>query len=103
MLFQTPEFALLLILTLVLFYGPLSRLRPAVLAATSVVFYCWSGIPDLAVLLLVFSGTYVLSKRVQPGGSRAPVIAAIVLLLLNLGYFKYASFIYTSLAHLAAV
>jgi len=96
-LFQTPEFVALFLLTIAGFYYFARKFRLHVLAIASLAFYAFSGIPDFIILLTTIAGTYLLSKRVKPGGDLWPIYIAIFLLIASLGYFKYSEFIYTNL------
>ncbi len=97
MLFQTPEFGLLLIATLVAFYALARGHRLSVLAIASLIFYAASGLLDFALLMATILVSYGLSKRVQPGGQKWPIYAGIIMLMGALAYFKYSDFLYDSL------
>ena len=97
MLFQTPEFGLLFLVTLVAFYLLPGRFRLWVLAGASILFYAASGLIDLALLGGVLGCSYLLSRRTRPSGPKWPLILGVFLLLGNLAYFKYADFIYESI------
>ena len=97
MLFQTPEFALLLGVTLAVFYGVPNRYRLHVLSFASLVFYAYSGVVDFVLLVGVIVVTYFLSRRVSTAGSRWPIGVAIALLFASLLYFKYGDFVYENL------
>ena len=97
MLFQTPEFALLFVATIILFYWLASKYRLSVLAIASFGFYAASGTLDFVLLLGTVGLTYILSKRVTVGGPRWPIFVAITLLFASLAYFKYDEFIYENL------
>ena len=97
MLFQTPEFALLFVATVVAFYWFASKYRLQVLAVASLGFYAASGLLDFALLLGTLSLTYALSRQVREGGPRWPIYVAVGLLFASLGYFKYDEFVYQNL------
>jgi alginate O-acetyltransferase complex protein AlgI len=97
MLFQTPEFVLLFVVTVIAFNGLGSKYRLQVLAVASLGFYAVSGTLDFAVLLGTIVVTYVLSKQVREDGPRWPIYVAVVLLFTSLAYFKYDEFIYENL------
>lgn len=94
MLFQTPEFLLLVSATLLLYYlwaGPDQRI--GVLAGASVAFYAWSGWFDTMLFLGMMSVVYWLSRRVTHLGPKWPRVLALALLFASLGVFKYSAFV----------
>jgi alginate O-acetyltransferase complex protein AlgI len=97
MLFQTPEFALLFIATVIGFYGFAQRYRLQVLAVASLGFYAVSGALDFALLVGTIGVTYVLSRQVRKDGPRWPIFVAVIFLIASLGYFKYDEFLYDNL------
>ena len=100
MLFQTPEFALLFIGTVVAFYAIAGRFRLHVLAVSSLGFYAASGSLDFLLLLATLGISYVISLRVRVGGPKWPIYIGVGLLLTNLAYLKYDDFIYQNLQSL---
>ncbi|NEW06286.1 MBOAT family protein [Paenibacillus sp. SYP-B3998] len=91
MLFHTPEFMILLFITIALYYAfPAKRLY--VLTAANILFYCVSGIGMLALFAIMTLFTYY-SSRYLTGAYRKWVLWAILLVNLgNLCFFKYAVF-----------
>jgi alginate O-acetyltransferase complex protein AlgI len=93
MLFQTPEFLILLTITVAAYILPLRGHRLAVLGISSLLFYAASGIFDFALFLVVLSVTYVLSTQIRPRGPIWPLALSLVLLFGNLAWFKYPAFL----------
>ena len=94
MLFQTPEFGLLLLLTLAAFYGLPQRFRLTVLVLASLSFYAASGLLHFVLLLAMLGITYRLSSLIRPGRSKWPLAASLLLPLATLTFFKYSEFLY---------
>ena len=94
MLFQTPEFAILLAVTLLLFNLTQNRARLRVLLLGSLIFYAFSGPLDTLVFLIVILVTFTLAKRLSTTGSRPLLIGLLVILFSNLAIFKYGGFLY---------
>lgn len=97
MLFHTPEFAILLLLTVIAYRLTHGRARLKVLLASSILFYGYSGPIDTAVFLTAAVLTFVLSRKL-----RGPVAGKILgillgLLFLNLAVFKYGPFVYDNI------
>jgi alginate O-acetyltransferase complex protein AlgI len=102
MLFHTPEFFLLLIVTLILYYS-LPKWRMYIIALANVIFYSVSGWGMLVLFLLVTSITYFGSLLLQ-GRYAKPVLWMIILLNLgNLFFFKYSVFFMQNLGKLLNV
>lgn len=110
MLFSSLEFLYLYLpITLLIYFLVPLRLRNAVLLVVSLIFYGW-GEP-MYVFLMIFTvlmdyafGLAVEKYRsVNPQKSRALLIAAIVLNLALLGFFKYCDFLLINLAHIPAL
>jgi alginate O-acetyltransferase complex protein AlgI len=97
MLFQTPEFLALFLLTLLAFYGLRARFRLATLAAASTFFYAASGLGYLAVFMATIVVSYAISLRLKQDGPRWPLYAAVCVMLGSLAYFRYGGFIYDNL------
>ncbi len=94
MLFQTAQFALLFLATLVAFYGLPQRFRLRVLAASSLVFYAASGLLHFGLLLATLVISYRLSLWIRPRGPKWPMVTGVVLVFGSLGFFKYSEFVY---------
>ena len=93
MLFQTPEFLILLAITIAAYLLPLRGHRLAVLGISSLLFYAASGVFDFALFLIVLSITYVLSTQIRPRGPVWPLALSLTLLFGNLAWFKYPAFL----------
>ncbi|MBS3949936.1 MAG: hypothetical protein KGZ53_04660, partial [Peptococcaceae bacterium] len=89
MLFQTPEFAILLAVTLLLFNLTKNKARLRVLLVGSLVFYGFSGPIDTLIFLAVILTTFILTKELHKTGSKPLLVGLLVLLFSNLGIFKY--------------
>lgn len=97
MLYSNPEFLIMTLLALVLYaLSPTHWARYCVLTLCGVVFYFWAGIADL----IIFVGVVLVSWLAVYFGARCPgqratiVSVAVVLLVANLFYFKYASWVF---------
>jgi alginate O-acetyltransferase complex protein AlgI len=97
-LFHTPEFFFLLIATLVLFYF-FPPLRLWGLALADAVFYAAAG-PGYFILFVIISWvTYLLARYVDhPRLGRPLFLAAILINIGNLVFFKYTHFFLSNLA-----
>jgi alginate O-acetyltransferase complex protein AlgI len=91
MLFHTPEFFLLLIVTLILYYS-LPKWRMYIIALANIIFYSVSGWGMLALFLLVTSITYFGSLLLQGRYGKPVLWILIILNLSNLFFFKYSLF-----------
>lgn len=96
MLFHTPEFILLLIVTLICYYlWPKWRLL--ILAWADVLFYAAAGIGFLFLFTAVTTVTYGLSLQLR-GRYKKPILGlAIFINVANLMFFKYSIFLLSSL------
>lgn len=94
MLFQTPEFAILLAVTLLLFGFARNKARLRVLLVASLVFYGFSGPIDTLVFLAVILTTFTIAKKLHTAGSKPLLFGLLILLFSNLGIFKYGGFLY---------
>ena len=95
MLYNSPEFLLLFMLTLLLLSSSHLRLRRVVLLTASLVFYASWSPKYLFLLGLIVVGNYALGKRAASRGRGVPGGVAILAALFNLGllaFFKYADF-----------
>ncbi|MHB0884760.1 MAG: MBOAT family O-acyltransferase [Bacillota bacterium] len=98
MLFHSPEFLSLLLVTAAAFYA-FPRARLYLLALANGVFYGAAGLPWLALFVGMSLLTYVASKRAQPDFGRSArrwVWLGVVANLLNLGFFKYTNLLFQS-------
>lgn len=96
MLYSSPEFFLLFLLT----FGAFRALRGYaarfnVLLLSSVLFYAWAGVEDTLIFLFVvavsWSAVYLASRG--PTRSRAWLIAGVAVMALHLFFWKYASWV----------
>ena len=94
MLFQTPEFAILLAATLLLFSLTRNKARLRVLLMASLVFYGFSGPIDTIVFIAVIVTTFTVAKKLHKAGSVPLLVGLLILLFSNLGVFKYGGFLY---------
>ncbi|MFT3829758.1 MAG: MBOAT family O-acyltransferase [Opitutaceae bacterium] len=101
MLFNSWPFLVLLCITFVLFYAPgTSRLQAQVLVAASFVFYAWENPWLLTLLCFSILANSLLSYALLAKGWRRHAlvtVAAVVLNITLLSFFKYGSFFYASL------
>jgi alginate O-acetyltransferase complex protein AlgI len=91
MLFHTPEFFLLLIVTLILYYA-IPKWRMYLIAVANIVFYSVSGWGMLALFLLMTSFTYYGSLLLKGRYSKPVLWILIIVNLANLFFFKYSLF-----------
>lgn len=91
MLFHSPEFAALLVLTLPLYY-PAPRLRVPLLAVANAVFYAGAGAAYLILFVTIAVLVYGASVRVNGERGRVYLWLGLTASLLNLAVFKYAGF-----------
>ncbi|WP_309119329.1 MBOAT family O-acyltransferase [Paenibacillus sp.] len=102
MFFHTPEFLVLLLLNMVVFYMfPRSRLY--VLALGNAVFYGATGVGYLALFIAVAAITFVCTLGIRGRHGILLLTATIVLNVANLVCFKYAMFMLTNVERLAGI
>lgn len=94
MLFQTPEFAVLLAFSWLAFNLLKGRARLWVMLLASLCFYAYSGPIDTLVFLVAVFLTFYAAKKLGGTGSRPVLLAILGALFLNLAVFKYGSFLY---------
>jgi alginate O-acetyltransferase complex protein AlgI len=99
MLFHTPEFLVLLIIALGLYYF-LPRLRLYILALVDMAFYALGGTAYLGLFLFISTGSYLLSRQLQSKGRKICLWMGILLNVGNLLFFKYSIFILGNLENL---
>lgn len=92
LLFQTPEFFFLLIISALL-YWMLPQGRLLILGIASAIFYGWAGTGYLALFFLMAAATYLCSWRLEATGKRGWFLFGLFLNLGNLIFFKYALFL----------
>ncbi len=106
MLFSSLEFLYLFLpVTLIIYFLSPFRWRNLILLAVSLIFYGW-GEP-VYVFLMVFTITvdYIFGRLIETRlddkkKARRYLVAAIVINLVILGFFKYAGFVVSNLAHI---
>lgn len=95
MLFHTPEFIIMMLFTLLLYYAVPSR-RIIILSIANIIFYAVAGIGHLAVFVAVSVFTYYCSKLLRGKGGKLFLILAVSVNVLNLVFFKYTVFLIRS-------
>lgn len=99
MLFHSPEFMGLLVLTLIVFYG-LPRWRLYTLALANAAFYAAAVWRYLVLFFGIALLTYLCSERIGLGRGRTYLWLGIGINLLNLATFKYTVFLLQNLQKL---
>src|SRR5262245_28326416 len=100
MLFQSHVFVFVFLPALLALYYAVVKhtaARQWVLIAGSLVFYGWWDVRFIPLLIGQIGATWLLALLQARTGSRAPLIAGIVLNLASLATFKYLDFILASL------
>ncbi|MDB5053860.1 MAG: hypothetical protein JWM44_1910 [Bacilli bacterium] len=92
MLFHTPEFFVLLIVTLVLYYLIPTK-RTILLSIANILFYSVSGLGFLVLFLTITTVTYLCSLMLQGRYRKLFLWIAITLNVLDIVFFKYSLFI----------
>lgn len=96
MLFHTPEFIALMLVSLVLFYA-FPRWRIPILTVANMVFYVVAGVGNLLLFLAMTAFTYYCSKALQGRHGRFFLWFSIIVTTGNLIFFKYTTFLIRSL------
>lgn len=96
MLFHSPEFMILMTITLILFYF-LPKGRIYILALANMLFYGASGLGYLTLFILVSVLTYQVSKQLKGIHGKGFLGLGILLNVFNLAFFKYSIFFLTNL------
>lgn len=96
MLFHTPEFITLMLVSLVLFYA-FPRWRIPILTVANMIFYVVAGLGNLLLFLAMTAFTYYCSKALRGSYSRFFLWFSIVVNVANLVFFKYTTFFIRSL------
>jgi len=102
MLFHTPEFLILMAITLGL-YNFLPAWRLYILAVADILFYWVGGTAYLLLFLLVSTGSYFLARGLQGKQRRFYLWLGIALNAGNLIFFKYTFFLMTNLEKLFSI
>jgi alginate O-acetyltransferase complex protein AlgI len=102
MLFHTPEFMVLMAISLGLYYF-LPKLRLYILALANMMFYAVGGAGYLGLFLFISTSTYFLAWQLQGKHRRSFLWLAIALNVGNLVFFKYTFFILTNLEKMISV
>ncbi|TNJ61986.1 MBOAT family protein [Paenibacillus hemerocallicola] len=95
MLFHTPEFIALMIVSLVFFYA-FPRWRIPILTIANMIFYVVAGVGNLLLFLAMTAFTYYCSKALRGPYSRFFLWFSIVVNVANLVFFKYTTFLIRS-------
>ena len=85
-------------LALLLYYAAPGRAKNAVILAESLVFYCWTGVQYLPLILVLIAVNYLLGLALSLPAEKFPFrrFLPLVAVLADLGaliYFKYANFL----------
>ncbi|GIP33223.1 MBOAT family protein [Paenibacillus sp. J2TS4] len=102
MLFHTPEFMVLMITTMILYYLLPNR-RIFLLSIANVIFYAVAGIGHLFVFIAVSIFTYYCSKMLRGKHGKAFLAAAVLVNVFNLVFFKYTIFLLRSMEQLLSI
>ncbi len=102
MLFHSPEFISLLIITILFFYLLRSK-RMYILAVANVLFYAASGINYLLLFLTVVFVTYYCSKRLSGKYGSIYFYIGLMVNIFNLLFFKYTGFVFMNINKLFKV
>ncbi|WP_127581488.1 MBOAT family O-acyltransferase [Paenibacillus koleovorans] len=102
MLFHTPEFIGLLIVTLILFYWkPQSRIY--LLTFANMLFYGVAGIGNLIIFITVTILCYICSKNMRGRFARLSLWTGVGLVVVNLIFFKYIVFLMRTIEDLIPI
>lgn len=100
MLFHSPAFILIMLITLLLFWR-FPQTRTPLLALANLIFYGAAGTSYLLLFLAISSLTYGLSRWIARGiRPRTLLWIGVILNLLNLATFKYTAFLVSNLNQL---
>ena len=83
-------------LSLLLYYLVPGRAKNAVLLAESLIFYCWTGIEFLPLIAALIVFNYLWALLTAKTGAKLRGLLPLAAVLVNLGvlvYFKYANFL----------
>lgn len=93
-------------LALLLYYIAPGRAKNAVLLLESLVFYCWTGIEFLPLIACLVVFNYLWGLLTSAARAKLRAVLPLAAVLLNLGvlvYFKYANFLIDTLNQLASL
>ena len=93
-------------LALLLYYITPGRAKNAVLLLESLVFYCWTGIEFLPLIACLVVFNYLWGLLTSAARAKLRALLPLAAVLVNLGvlvYFKYASFLIETLNQLASL
>jgi alginate O-acetyltransferase complex protein AlgI len=102
MLFHTPEFFVLLLVTLVLYYLMPTR-RTVLLSIANVIFYSVSGLGFLVLFLSITTVTYFCAKMLQGRYRKLFLWLAISINVIDIAFFKYSVFLLHNLERVFSV
>ncbi|OCT14774.1 hypothetical protein A8709_11420 [Paenibacillus pectinilyticus] len=95
MMFNTPEFAFLLIVTMILFYA-VPKARLSLLTVANVLFYAIVGVKYLLLFGVVSTIVFICARCMKASNKKPLLWLGISVSLLNLIFFKYTAFIFKS-------
>ena len=93
-------------LALLLYYIAPGRAKNAVLLLESLVFYCWTGIEFLPLIVCLVVFNYLWGLLTSAARAKLRAVLPLAAVLVNLGvlvYFKYANFLIETLNQLASL
>ena len=93
-------------LALLLYYIAPGRAKNAVLLLESLVFYCWTGIEFLPLIACLVVFNYLWGLLTSAARAKLRAVLPLAAVLVNLGvlvYFKYANFLIDTLNQLASL
>lgn len=102
MLFQTPEFFFLLVLSSFFFWA-FPRYRLYTLGIASAIFYGWAGTAYLIIFFVIAVLTYICSLFLSCTGRKIYILAGIIINVGNLVFFKYAVFLLRELTGISGI
>lgn len=102
MLFHTPEFFVLLAISLALYYA-FPRWRIGILTVANMAFYAVAGLGSLLLFLGITAFTYGCSKLLNGSWGRTALFVAIAVNVANLVFFKYTVFLLRSAENLLSI
>jgi alginate O-acetyltransferase complex protein AlgI len=106
MLFQSQFYVLVFLPAVASLYYAVAgseRVRQWVLIGASLVFYGWWDVRFVVLPIAQITMTWLMARLHERSGSRAPLIAGVVLNLASLGTFKYLNFLLGSLGAVLGV
>ncbi|NOV02676.1 MBOAT family O-acyltransferase [Paenibacillus planticolens] len=102
MMFNTPEFAFLLIATMILFYA-VPKARLSLLTVANILFYAVVGVKYLLLFGVVSAIVFICAKCMKGKNSIFFLWLGVILSLSNLIFFKYTAFFLKSLERVLSI